>query len=124
MTCISSKRLRWLLPFLALGTACMSKPIDQPARLTSVNEATLTQIRDLLKQALGKQNIALGPQTVEATTITLLPPPLGGYDVRSTAVPEILDIVKRGNSCFLLRRTPAATIALPGISCTPLAPKP
>ena len=119
---ILESRRSWLLPLITFVAACASTPAAQPARLASLDEQTLAQVKDILRQSLGKQDIALGPQTLEATTITILPPPLGGYDMRSTATPEILDIALVGRVCVLMRREPKTTLQLQGVSCVASAP--
>jgi hypothetical protein len=112
----------YLWSLLGLSSACMSISGDVPARLISVDTATMSKIAGIVKQTLGNQNIELGPQALEATTITVLPPPLGPYETRSVAVPEVYDIIKRGSVCLLVRRTTRQEVALTGVTCVPTGP--
>ena len=109
----------WLVPIICLSSACMSKPINYPARLTTSDAATVKRVMATLTQATGSQRIVLGPENLATTTtISVLPPPLGQYETRSPAMPEFYDIVKREGGCYLVQRTTGASYALNGVACT------
>jgi hypothetical protein len=97
---------------------CASEPTDRPARLAAVDPVALSKVKLVLGQALNNQRIELGPEALASTTsLSVLPPPLGAYETRSTLVPEIFDIKKRGNSCFVVRRSSGQAYELKGVSC-------
>lgn len=113
-------KLSWLWPILGLSSACLSVPEDTPARLASIDAGTMNTIASILKQEIGSQNVTLGPQAMEATTITVLPPPLGPHETRSVAVPEVYDIIRRKGVCTLIRRGTGSVIVLSGVECVQL----
>ena len=122
MTGHSGLKTLWMLPMVCLSTACLSKPIDIPARLTAISAITMERVTTTLQQALGIQRIDLGPENLsDSTIVSVLPPPLGPYETRSMAQPEVFDIVKRGNACLLVRRTTGMSYPMSGVSCMAIA---
>jgi hypothetical protein len=110
-------KLGWLGLGLGLLSACASMSAAVPARLASIDPTTMDKIANTLRQATSVRNLTLGPQAPEATTITVLPPPLGPYETHSVAVPEIYDIKKRNGVCTLVRRSTGVAVALADVAC-------
>jgi hypothetical protein len=106
---------------------CASTKLDQLAMIETKSAATDTAIIAILRQAMGTQNISLGPRDGDlASVVTVLPPALGRYETRSVALPELFDVIKRKNDCYLVRRTTGVAYALKNVGCEvppPLIPK-
>lgn len=97
---------------------CASIPRDVPATISMADVATSQRVVATIRSAMGNQRVTLGPAASEpATNITVLPPPLGPYESRSLATPEIFDIIKRGNACFLVQRSSNVAYALENVRC-------
>ncbi len=117
-------RLPMLAAMVLIGTLCMagcqSMAAETPAVLTAADEASMTRLRAVLGDAVGRANVTLGPGDVTQTsTISVLPPPLGPLETNSTAQPILFDIILRGETCVVVRRDTGAAFELAGVSCRP-----
>jgi hypothetical protein len=80
--------------------------------------ATTAAITNTLRLAMGRPNITLGARDSDFdSTVTVLPPPLGPHENRSLAVPEIFDVKKRNNNCYLVNRATGVSYALDKVTC-------
>jgi hypothetical protein len=101
-----------------LGLGCATPSGPQPARLATTDAATMTAVRNVLATALGRTRFELGPEDMATSTIvSVLPPPLGPYDTRSSAVPVIFDIKKDATGCTLVAREGGKSYPLTGVEC-------
>lgn len=114
-----------LIGFVALASlvhGCASTSQDTPALVSTNNPSTLLRVESTLRQALGTQSINLGPNATDPTPIiSVLPPRLGLNETRSLVTPEMFDVIKRANTCYLVRRTTGVAYALSDVMCTTVA---
>jgi hypothetical protein len=126
MTAVKWARLGWVVAGLGIMSACATSPTDEIAMVETSNAAATAAIISTLRQATGRQNISLGVRESDFDSIiTVLPPPLGPYETRSLAVPEIFDVRMRNKTCFLVNRTTGASYTLNDVTCVippPLVP--
>lgn len=111
-------KLNWLVATASMLGACASTKPDNIAMVATGNPITTAAIIATLQQALGTQKITLGPREGDLNSwVTVLPPQLGQYETRNVALPETFDVIKRKNSCFLVRRTTGVAYALNNVTC-------
>lgn len=111
-------RLSWLIATIGTLGGCASTLNDSLAMVATQEAATMAQITNTLRQAMGTQRIEFGPHDGAYTSmLTVLPPPLGPNETRSLASPTIFDVVKRKNMCFLVRRETGTAYALANVEC-------
>lgn len=125
MTKVSSFEGALLMALSWCLCGCASANTDLPAKLRDTGSQALVteRLTTVLKAALGRQQISLGPDDLRTSTqISVLPPPLSPYETRSTNLPEIFDIKLRGDGCFLVRRSTGQAYALTGLTCVAVKP--
>jgi hypothetical protein len=109
-------RAAFLLPglFALLGCESMAGPEgDIPAVLIDGElEAVESAVAEAFERATLEVNYASGGRQ-----LTVLPPRLGPYEDRSTAVPRTFEAVLRGGTCILLEEGGEMEIELPAGSC-------
>ncbi|MEM5518453.1 hypothetical protein WNY37_15965 [Henriciella sp. AS95] len=106
------------LASLNLLTGCTTAQTSQPATLTRSDDATLSRVKSVLAEAMGRQNIRLGAgDLTEETSVTVLPPNLGPLETNSPAIPVPFDIVTDGRHCFVVRRETGEKYRLSDVDC-------
>ncbi len=109
-----------LLGFVGLS-ACQTQTVEetaQPAVLVSGDAQSMVAITSTLSEAVGRATIELGPTDLtKASTVTVLPPPLGPLETRSLATPTAFDLMMTGESCVLVERETGVRHALEGVAC-------
>ncbi len=97
---------------------CQLTEAQVPAVLDSSDAATMTELKAVLAIAMKTASVEIGPGDVTQTsTISVLPPPPGPLEGRSTAMPVQFDIVKKGSKCAVIRRDTGEAFALDAITC-------
>ena len=106
---------------LATATAaCQTGSGRVPATLVNPDEATLSNVKQVLSEALDRAQIRLGPgDLANTTTLSVLPPPLGEHETNSPARPSLFDILTNGKDCYLVSQDTGDSYRLDGISCQP-----
>lgn len=101
---------------VSLG-ACQTSP-PRPATLEAATPEAMDVLKEVLAEALGRGRIELGggdPAT--HSVISVLPPPVDVLEGRSTALPELFDLLVTQEGCFVRRQTTGEMYALPGVAC-------
>lgn len=102
-------------------TACQSVAADQPARLIP-EAASLNDLKVALSQMMPTGRIDFGPSDpTETSSITVLPPPVGQHETRSTALPVRFDLILRDGNCFVMRHDTGDSRELHKGACVPAA---
>lgn len=105
-----------------LPGACQMSEDPIPAVLADDDEATLTALKSVLSDAVGRAGIRLGAGDPTAvSTVSVLPRRPVAPNDRSPAMPELFDLVLRGDTCYAVHRETGAAHELQGISCVPAA---
>lgn len=105
---------------LAACACCTAPDTPQPALLASADEATVSQLKAYLGEALGRADIELGAgDLLTATSVAVLPPPLGPNEGASPVRPVIFDLQLAGSDCEAVRRDTGTIVRLEGIACRP-----
>ena len=115
--------LRFLVTaFSALSaSACQYGSEAVPAVLADDSEATMTQVRTHLAEAMGTAQVQLGAgDPTQIPVVTVLPPPLGEHETRSPATPTRFNLMIRGDTCYALQEGNTAMFELYGVPCRPL----
>lgn len=98
---------------------CMHANTPQPAVLIQADSQTLSTLRTVLAEALGRGQVVLGPEDLSRTSrISVLPPPLGQYETRSPAAPTGFMLVTKGGLCYV--QGPVETSPDSNSAATPL----
>lgn len=114
------KHIAAALASLLTLTACTTAAASEPARLESPDEASISRLKAVLADALGRDTIRLGAGDLAAdTTVTVLPPPPGPLETHSLATPIPFDIVMEGSQCYVIRRATSERYRLNGVDCVP-----
>jgi hypothetical protein len=102
-----------------LNFGCATNGVAKPARLTAPNATTIATVRAVLATAIGRPNIALGPEDMAtSSSISVLPPPLGPLETRSLVLPKMFDIKVQNGACILVARDDGKVYPLDGVSCS------
>ena len=108
------------LASLLLVCACQTASSRVPATLENTDESTLSRVKAILADAVGRAQIHLGPEDLStSTTLSVLPPAPGPQETHSTALPSVFDLVTNGEDCFLVSRNSQESYRLKGIGCRP-----
>ncbi|WP_370235708.1 MULTISPECIES: hypothetical protein [Henriciella] len=103
---------------LNLVTACTTAQTSEPATLTRSDDTTLSRVKSVLAEAMGRNDIRLGAgDLTEETSLTVLPPSLGPLETSSPAIPIPFDIVTDGRHCFVVRRETGEKYRLSDVNC-------
>lgn len=103
---------------LALS-ACQTLAASQTATVNLRDPATASAVQVALAKAMNRAYVALSVADGDTSTITVLPPPLGPYEDRSTALPVHFDIVIDNGKCLAVRQDTGQAYPLRGVKCTP-----
>lgn len=99
-------------------SACQTGTTMTPATLESADDADMAVVKAVLSEAVGRATIELGAADYStATSVTVLPPPLGPNETSSPAMPAVFDIVTNGEDCFLVSQSTGQSYALDGVGC-------
>jgi hypothetical protein len=119
MSTANLRSYAWVVTMAIMLLACSTNTKDVPALIAAEDEATHQAIITALKEVLGTQDIALGPNAREPTeSIVALPAPLSPTETHSVAMPEVFDAVFRGNNCYLVRRSTNFAFKIEKALCT------
>lgn len=116
------QRLGWLGVLGA--SACHSLPtqVDQPALIREPTAASQAELRAVLHEALGDNEIRLAPDALTRSSILALeqgasaPPAARG---RILELPERFELVLNGTRCYLIRSTTGQRYELEQTDCVP-----
>ena len=104
---------------LALG-ACQHSAAAAPATLADSSPETLNALKSALGGAINRASIDLGAgDLTEASTVTVLPPPLTEHETRSPATPTVFNLFVKNGACFAVQEGTETEIPLPDVPCTP-----
>lgn len=110
-----------ILSGVIILSACQTPGSPSPAVLENSNEDNLAALRKGLAKAMGRANVALGPDDpTRNSSITVLPPPPGPSEDRSLAMPTYFDLMLVNNECVLAARESGDHFPLPGVACRKL----
>lgn len=99
-------------------SSCQTAGARTPAILENTDETTLSRVKSVLSDAVGRAQIRLGPEDLStSSTLTVLPPRLGPNETHSVAMPVVFDLMTNGRSCFAVRRDTGADYRLDGVTC-------
>ena len=116
-----SPRSRIIACLLALPltlAACQTLAASQPATVDLSDPRTRSAVRAVLAKAVGNARAELGASDGRTSVITVLPPPPGPYEDRSTAMPIRFDVMRQGGRCVAIRHDTGQAYDLRGVSCT------
>ncbi len=106
-----------------LISACSTHSVDplssmQPAYIVSADSETLAKVSDLIAEHKGISTVKLGGiDKNRATTIPVLPLPLGPYETLSLKKPEIFKVFLTRDGCVIKSEGSGDEIALADIRC-------
>lgn len=99
-------------------SACTTASASEPARLESPDERSISRLKAVLAEAVGRENIRLGAGDLAMdTSVVVLPPPSGPLETHRTAIPIPFDIVMEASQCFVIRRATGERYKLNGVDC-------
>jgi hypothetical protein len=108
---------------VAAPAACQSVESSAPAVLASGDAENLAALNAALARAMGRARIELGASDpTVAPSVSVLPPPLGSHEDRSTVVPTQFNLILRDGACFAVRGDTGEAFELAGVRCRPYAP--
>jgi len=107
-------------------SACQTTAGAQPAKLLSNDAQTLSQLKTVLGQSLGRSDIQFSKSDPnEKSVITVLPKRHlgnGRLQTQDFAMPIIFDLIKEGTKCYAINRGTEEKIRLSNIPCTVITP--
>ena len=116
-----SRRLLLGLSVAALAACQHHADEPVPAVLEDASDATLQSLKSALASALNKNAVRLADADLTRTSlITVVPPPPGPLETRSTAVPIEFRLIIKAGTCYAVRVDSGTEIELPGITCNAL----
>ena len=91
-----------------------------PAVLASDDAETMAALKSVLSDAVGRARIELGAgDPTSVPSVSVLPPRPVSPDDRSPVMPDVFDLVLRGDTCFAVHRESGKAHALEGVTCLP-----
>ena len=94
--------------------------VSTPAVITEDTPAVRARLKSELGAIVGRANIEFGPgDFTTSSRITVLPPPSGPLQGRNPAMPQIFDLVVKGEHCYAVDRETGAKHHLVGLTCQP-----
>ena len=102
--------------------ACQHNGDDPvPAVLDDMSDATMQSLKSALAASLNKTGVRLADADLTQTSlVTVVPPPPGPLETRSTALPIEYRLLLAGDTCYGERSSTGERIDLPGVSCRAL----
>ena len=107
-----------LIGTLMSASACQTTVTPEPAIITVVNMAALTEA---LETATGQTNISIVPAVpIGAKSISVPPPPLGKLETRSPALPRQFAVMQTAGNCVLFDESSGQKYTVNGLLCQPI----
>ena len=104
----------------SLPGACQMTENVTPAVLADDDGQTMAALKSALTQAVGRAQIELGAgDPTRVASVAVLPPRPATPDDRSPAMPELFDLVLRGQACYAIHRKSGEAYELTGVTCIP-----
>ncbi|MEO0466215.1 MAG: hypothetical protein AAF216_06705 [Pseudomonadota bacterium] len=103
-----------------LGLAGCHTTSMQPAEVMDNSPETRAALSSQLGSAVGRARIDISPVDLSgASTVSVLPPPLGQMETASTAMPTSFDIMTSDGACYAVHSKTGEVVALEGVACEP-----
>jgi len=110
-----------MLAAVVMLGACQAGTPKQLAVFDTADDTSMAALRSTLAKAMGVATVELGPGDPSvSSTVSVLPPRPGPYEMNSPAMPTIFDIVTEQGNCFVVRRETGEAYALDGVACRAL----